>query len=50
MIDWIALFSAFGVGSLTTHFIQQWADERRRLQAEKASIARQEESRDPASR
>jgi len=38
MIDWIALFAAFGLGSLTTHFIQQWADERRRLQAEQASV------------
>jgi len=49
MIDWIALFSAFGLGSLTVHFIQEWAD-RRRLQAERAAYDPRENNRDRSSR
>jgi hypothetical protein len=28
-IDWIALFAAFGVGSLFAHFLQQYQERRR---------------------
>jgi hypothetical protein len=49
MIDWIALFSAFGLGSLTVHFVQEWAD-RRRLQAERAAYDPRENNRDHSSR
>ena len=49
MIDWIALFSAFGLGSLTVHFIQQWAD-RRDMQAEPATSDLRDGKRDRSSR
>jgi len=29
-IDWVALFSAFGVGSLAAYFFQEWLTERKR--------------------
>ncbi|HET9328078.1 MAG TPA: hypothetical protein VFQ05_15030 [Candidatus Eisenbacteria bacterium] len=47
MIDWIALFSAFGLGSLTVHFIQQWADGRRRVEAESATYEQGKRDRSP---
>ena len=50
MIDWILLFSAFGLGGLTTHFVQLWADQKRRLQAERATVGVRDGRRDSSSR
>jgi hypothetical protein len=38
MIDWILLFAAFGLGGLTTHFVQQWSEQRRRLEWQRARV------------
>jgi hypothetical protein len=45
-IDWVLLFSAFGLGGLTVHFIQQWVEQKRRLQMQQAAVDLRRGTRD----